>query len=1031
MRKITIKNKSIPANPRSDNYPAGSTVIRSGNGSTTIIGGGSGSSDIDILKTTDNKSATDRNVFSALRACAEFISKKANDTVQGIIDFTQGIKLKSKSITDLVRSGEETELSDSNILSSSKTVEVIEQRAISRLRDDNTAGHITFEKGITTLNLLVQELARTYDLEVDHVAALFQTIIKDFVSSETFVPGMTGEGMKLYKALSGDWNLELDNVTVRKAITTFEMVIAKIRAVNGGLVVSAANGSVKSVSETTGDPAYYVLGIEGDMTFVADDFVRCQVFTAGRVKHYWLPIEQINGDSILLLKSGFPDGVIPAVGDELVQMGNRTDTSRQGVLYLTASEDGRPRFSVLDGINSPSLDGKNNTVLGCLDGITDTDLPADFQPSGYGLYSMNVFLKGIFILRNGKSIDQALTELSTQIEAIPGQISMKVAEEVGKMQIGGRNYFKKSTPVIPLYEAPQYIERMDSINGLHLTGKNGGNSAIRMPNVIDSNGLWTVSFDTKGTQDTNGLAFIIDVCDNTKTTAGESAEVYLTSDNKYHHHEYTFNVQNYSSNVYNFVDFENLGWLYIYVRNLKIEKGSVATDWTPAPEDIETRMSQAEFSLKPENIWLGIKSDVQTSTVPRQTINIDARGLDENMYYPVIIHIPNSPMTTITLHYTLEGIKPSWATHGSGFSVQIRWSNNGSGWGTIEDQRIIHEATQRFNIGNVAGNIGQITQYNKEYIYVRGGGYYHLSVEGTELSPHTRLYPNGYQEGGDPYVVRIDPISSVTFPVASIPAIIETGIDIANRKIVLSADKTVFRNNSGGQIAVFENDRIKADLIDARQIVVNGLNAGKITTGNLNVTDGAEVGPFVISSGGYMTADNKVSMLGMTYGGRSAQLSPGALSLYTEAGNALLITGGGNITLNGNQFNSSCSAYSFSGGRMTFNNSSMNINSNVSLRGAVCVNVRKVYGSSLVWDSDYFIACYNTSSITLTLPNSPQMGRVIVAKRMNNAHIEVHGGVNRIYASSALNSVGIVRTGQTQRFTFDGQYWLREFIENG
>lgn len=979
---MEIKSISVPASPRSKRYPSGSTIVR-GSGGTTVVGGGGSS--VDVLKTTSGMPLSDANVLSSLRTLIEirkhFVAK--DDAGRELADTNSFSSLRT--IAEIDKAIEELK-------------KFLESNYLSKVKDDRAAGTIAFEKDITvggqvtTLNLLVDALAYVYDLQVDHVATLFQTIIKDFVSSETFVPGMMGEGMKLYKALSGDWNLELDNVTVRKAITTFEMVIAKIRAVNGGLVISAANGSVKSVSETTGDPAYYVLGIEGDMTFAADDLVRCQVFTAGRVKHYWLPIEQINGDSILLLKSGFPDGVTPAVGDELVQMGNRTDTSRQGVLYLTASEDGRPRFSVLDGINSPSLAGKNNTVLGCLDGITDTDLPADFQPSGYGLYSMNVFLKGIFILRNGKSIEQALTELSTQIEAIPGQISMKVTEEVGKMQIGGRNYVRNSHETYSVGTST-YWQRLPLANGM-VAGE-----------------TYILSLQTAVNE---GVVFMLTDKNNISNQLIAPGVPFMLRETK-KYFAFTNNGLGQNGSFY----------------NIKIEKGTNATDWTPAPEDIETRMSQAELSLKPENIWMGIKSNVEAVAGGSTTIDIDARGLDENMYYPVIIHVPNAPMATITLHYALEGVKPSWATHGSGFSVQIRWTTNGAGWGTIGVQRIIHEATQSFSNGSVAGNIGQITEYNKEYIYVRGGGFYHLKMEGEHPSIHTGFYPNGYQEGADPYVCRIDPISSVTFPVASIPAIIDTGIDISNRKIVLSADKTVFRNNSGGQIAVFENDRIKADLIDARQIVVNGLNAGKITTGNLNVTEGAEVGPFVISSGGYMTADNKVSMLGMTYGGRSTQLSPGTLSLYTEAGDALLITGGGGITLNGNQFNSNCSAYSFSGGAMNINNSSVNINNAVALRGAVCVNVRKVYASSLVWDSDYFISCYNTSSITLTLPNNPQMGRVIVAKRMNNAHIEVHGGANKIYASSALSSVGIVRTGQTQRFTFDGQYWLREFIENG
>lgn len=279
----------------------------------------------------------------------------------------------------------------------------------------------------TTLDLLVRRLADTYNLTVSNVATLFRTIIKDYVSSEAFIPGLTGEGFKLYKAISGDWNLELDNLTIRKAMTIFELIISKVRAVNGGLVVSPANGRIKSVSE---DSTSYVLGIEGDMTFVADDFVRCQVFSPSGAKYYWVRVVSVSGDAITIPKSEFPVGTIPAVGDDLVQMGNKTNTARQGVLYLTASEDGKPRFSVLDGVNSTDLTGKNKLILGCLDGITDSDFPSDAQPSGYGLWAVNVFLKGLFILRNGKSVEDELndqiTAVQTAFEIREGQISTKV-----------------------------------------------------------------------------------------------------------------------------------------------------------------------------------------------------------------------------------------------------------------------------------------------------------------------------------------------------------------------------------------------------------------------------------------------------------------------------------------------------------------------------------------------------------------------------------------------------------------------------
>ena len=365
-----------------------------------------------------------------------FLSKNQRDEAKETITFLKGL-LVSDNLASINEQGDaEVQNIIAHIKAKATTLEVTGSANVGTLDSEGniSTGADIWVKGDThTLNLLVQALAKTYDLNVEHVATLFQTIVKDYISSERFIPGLMGEGMKLYKAINGDWNLEIDNAVVRKAMTIFELIISKVRAVNGGLVISSANGRVKSVSETSGDPAYYVLGIEGDMMFVADDLVRCQVYTSGHVKYYWVPVASVNDDSILILKSVFPNGTTPAIGDDLVQMGNLTNPNRQGILYLTASEDGKPRISVLDGVNSTSLAGKNKVILGCLDGMTDTDFPADFQPSGYGLYAMNCFLKGIFILRNGKSIEQEFSNIATELAAIPGKIelairSMKVAD---------------------------------------------------------------------------------------------------------------------------------------------------------------------------------------------------------------------------------------------------------------------------------------------------------------------------------------------------------------------------------------------------------------------------------------------------------------------------------------------------------------------------------------------------------------------------------------------------------------------------
>lgn len=630
---VDIKTTSIPAKPRSKNYPAGAVITRT-TGGVTVNGGGGGGASVDIVKATDTKSFTDSNVLSSLRTLLEirsriiaesdtvteltddntlsslrtlkeidaaikealkklddvYLSKVKADTAAETITFLKGL-LVGNDLAFINESGDaELQSLVARMKVKAATLEVTGSANVGTLHSEGniSTGADIWAKGDThTLNLLVQALAKTYDLNVEHVATLFQTIVKDYISSERFIPGLMGEGMKLYKAINGDWNLEIDNAVVRKAMTIFELIISKVRAVNGGLVISSANGRVKSVSETSGDPAYYVLGIEGDMMFVTDDLVRCQVYTSGHVKYYWVPVASVNDDSILILKSVFPNGTTPAVGDDLVQMGNLTNPNRQGILYLTASEDGKPRISVLDGVNSTSLAGKNKVILGCLDGMTDTDFPADFQPSGYGLYAMNCFLKGIFILRNGKSIEQEFSNIATELAAIPGLIQLSVKTEIGKIQVGGTNLYSYTSTALEHLNSPNItIDRQVSLHGFYLVGKSpssAGDSGMRIMHIIPPiPGKYTVSGWIKGSQSTP-VGFTIDVCDS------ESYTVRSTADNQWSYFKHTFNVTKNTEeqkDVYNFVDIERIDWAYIWVKDFKVEAGEIATAWSPAPEDL-------------------------------------------------------------------------------------------------------------------------------------------------------------------------------------------------------------------------------------------------------------------------------------------------------------------------------------------------------------------------------------------------------------------------------------------------------------
>lgn len=376
--------------------------------------GGVSAQSVDVTETVSSKNVTASENISGVNISAtgnvSAQSVDATGTVSAnMIDATETISGRNVLASESV-AGENITASNT---ASGKNVTA---------KETVSGKNVTASQKVTTLNLLVQSLANVYDLNVSHVATLFQTVVKDYISSELYTPGLTGSGMKLYKAVSGDWNLELDNITVRKAMTIFELIISKIRAVNGGLVISPANGKVKSVLLTNG---IYRLEIEGDMMFVADDLVRCQTFAKTGARYYWVRITSVSGQYIFINKTEFASSV-PAIGDDLIQFGNKTNTARQGVLYLTASEDGKPRFSVLNGVNSTDLTGKTKVILGCLDGITDTAFSADSQPSGYGLYSENVFLKGIFVLKSGKKIEEFIND------------------GIASVQVGGRNLLANS-----------------------------------------------------------------------------------------------------------------------------------------------------------------------------------------------------------------------------------------------------------------------------------------------------------------------------------------------------------------------------------------------------------------------------------------------------------------------------------------------------------------------------------------------------------------------------------------------------------
>ncbi|EIY55227.1 hypothetical protein HMPREF1070_05499, partial [Bacteroides ovatus CL03T12C18] len=275
-------------------------------------------------------------------------------------------------------------------------------------KNDRAKGKITFEAGAS----FGQEDNAGIDDKGN--AGLLTLVVRELLRSPKFVDGLFGEGWRLWMedALS---HLTIDKLTVRQVMVVLELLIEKVRSVGGQLCVSAANGKIKTAVLEGG---YWRITFEQENTFVAHDLMRCQTFSGGNLKSYWVEVAGVEGGSILVGEDEF-GASLPESGDECVLMGNTENPLRQNLILISATEDGQPRVDVMDVVKAKNFTGCLRARLGNLDGISDDWFPSDNQPHGDGLYSDNAYLRGTFLLVTGEDI-------KTKFEIVEGKIVSSV-----------------------------------------------------------------------------------------------------------------------------------------------------------------------------------------------------------------------------------------------------------------------------------------------------------------------------------------------------------------------------------------------------------------------------------------------------------------------------------------------------------------------------------------------------------------------------------------------------------------------------
>jgi len=288
--------------------------------------------------------------------------------------------------------------------------------------------------------------------------------LKEIVSA-AFRSGALGSGFKLgdYNG-SGDSYLEVDRLLVRKAAEFVRLVIRELQSVGGEIVLSPAAMKISNVvyfekgtvlPEYDGSPLRYNVyrcyfsqkkgDEEIENQFVIGDLVRCQTFNVKegvsenvKNRYYWRKVYKVGKDFIDVLADFCDTGSdIPQAGDELVQMGNTTDTARQSVVVLSAYGADAPSLKMYEGVDSYSLENKEVFVLSRSEmfAIADKFRFVTRKANGeiestqsFAELVMSVDGLSATVDRNKKELDGQITQMRSDIKQMPDQILLTVGK---------------------------------------------------------------------------------------------------------------------------------------------------------------------------------------------------------------------------------------------------------------------------------------------------------------------------------------------------------------------------------------------------------------------------------------------------------------------------------------------------------------------------------------------------------------------------------------------------------------------------
>ena len=365
----------------------------------------------------------------------------------------------------------------------------IEGKYLSKVKDDEAAGLITFLRGLRvgagykfdeSGNILADSIDAnnlnigrgykfdengdiiSHDVEANDLNVGGNSVFAGDLSSPDFVAGfLTGKGWRLKNepvenaagVLENKYNLELDNLTVRGTMRIFEMIISQLLGENDNRIFTAMM-EVDHYDAESG--RVYLDTKEGRMynSFRKGDYIMVQQYNGLPseendhyvTKHYELLVKEIGtegeGENRLawVTFENFTSSMAGATPEKLikkrdtfVRVDNVSDPDRKGIIQVMTVGSDTPYIDIVHGMKT-NPDSALKGRLGNLNGIRH---PILGQLKGFGEYLNNLYAVGEFVLsRTGESIDTKFQVLENMFSSRFSKTSYELTNEKNYLENG-------------------------------------------------------------------------------------------------------------------------------------------------------------------------------------------------------------------------------------------------------------------------------------------------------------------------------------------------------------------------------------------------------------------------------------------------------------------------------------------------------------------------------------------------------------------------------------------------------------------